>query len=448
MLESRPLLFYAFALDHVPAILDTHIYRCFSLLLQLCIDCRPNNVPVVIEHSCSCKGGQGICNHKIAFLYQAAHYSMLGLKTVPAIPSRTSLPQEWHKPRTAGVAPECSQEIQLRKPELKLNKGRKRSFDGVKSSLYNPISSNFPPKKFIDNFQREILCNFLETQFSSLFPSDASYIESKFGLVPNGSVISYQQKLATDYSHIKNIPQWRDFPDLPTRVISTLGYTTVLPTKESIYYAGEQITLEETRRIEKETRDQSDNPYWHDLRKKRITASKFKRVAARKKDYETLVAQLKKPVRQTEVMRYGLANEGSAAVTYAESKGVNVRRSGFVINPGCPHLGASPDYIVFDPNENDDPFGLMKAKCLQCLSVRIAKCLRLVNGELKLRKTHEYYYQIQGQLGLTGMQWCDLMVLCKDDWHIERIYFDEEFFNSMCSNLDKFYFDFFLCTLV
>ena len=177
--------------------------------------------------------------------------------------------------------------------------------------------------------------------------------------------------------------------------------------------------------------------------KKRITASKFKRVAARKKDYETLVAQLKKPVRQTEAMRYGLANEGSAAATYAESKGVNVRRSGFVINPGCPHLGASPDYIVFDPNENDDPFGLMKAKCLQCLSVRIAKCLRLVNGELKLRKTHEYYYQIQGQLGLTGMQWCDLMVLCKDDWHIERIYFDEEFFNSMCSNLDKFYFDFF-----
>ena len=89
-----------------------------------------------MEHSCSCKAGQGICNHKVAFLYQAVHYSMLGLKTVPVIPSKTSLPQEWHKPRTAGVAPECSQEIQLRKPELKLNRGKKRSFDGVKSSLY------------------------------------------------------------------------------------------------------------------------------------------------------------------------------------------------------------------------------------------------------------------------------------------------------------------------
>ena len=77
---------------------------------------------------------------------------MLGLKTVPVIPSKTSLPQKWHKPRTAGVAPECSQEIQLRKPELELNRGKKRSFDRVKSSLYNPIASDFPPKKFIANF--------------------------------------------------------------------------------------------------------------------------------------------------------------------------------------------------------------------------------------------------------------------------------------------------------
>ena len=164
MLESRPLLFYAFASD---AYHTGHPYLqvFFSFPLQLCLDCQPNNVPMVIEHSCSCKAGQGICNHKIAFLYQAAHDSMLGLKTVPVIPSKTSLPQEWHKPRTAGVAPECSQEIQLSKPELKLNKGRKRSFDGVKSSLYNPISSDFSPKKFIDNFQREIMCNFPETHF-------------------------------------------------------------------------------------------------------------------------------------------------------------------------------------------------------------------------------------------------------------------------------------------
>ena len=125
--------------------------------------------------------------------------------------------------------------------------------------------------------------------------------------------------------------------------------------------------------------------FWHDLRKKRITASKLQRVTAGKKDYETLVAQLKKPVRQTQAMRFGLTNEGNAAATYAQLKVVNVRRSGFVINPGCPHLGASPDYIVLDPCEDDDPFGLMEARCLQCLPVQNAKCLRRINGELKLK---------------------------------------------------------------
>ena len=104
-------------------------------------------------------------------------------------------------------------------------------------------------------------------------------------------------------------------------------------------------------------------------------------------------------------------------------------------------------FIVLDPCENDDPFGLMETRRLQCLPVQNAKCLRRINGELKLKKSHEYYYQIQGQLGLTGMQWSDLMVLCKDDYHIKRIYFDQEFFDSMCTNLNKFYFEFFLCTL-
>ena len=51
--------------------------------------------------------------------------------------------------------------------------------------------------------------------------------------------------------------------------------------------------MDECKQIEKQTRDQSDNPFWHDLRKKQITVSKFERVAAREKDYETLVAQLK-----------------------------------------------------------------------------------------------------------------------------------------------------------
>lgn len=89
----------------------------------MCLESISGNPPKVIQHFCSCKAGQGACNHKVALLYQAAHYSMLNLKTVPVIPSKTSVPQEWHKPRTAGVSTECSQDIHVRKPKFKSNIG-------------------------------------------------------------------------------------------------------------------------------------------------------------------------------------------------------------------------------------------------------------------------------------------------------------------------------------
>ena len=55
-----------------------------------------------------------------------------------------------------------------------------------------------------------------------------------------------------------------------------------------------------------------------------------------------------------------------------------------------------------------------------------------------------YFYQIQGQMGLTGAKWCDFMVYCDNDYHIERIYFDTNFFDNMKQKLDTFYFTYFL----
>jgi len=37
--------------------------------------------------------------------------------------------------------------------------------------------------------------------------------------------------------------------------------------------------------------------------------------------------------------------------------------------------------------------------------------LRSENDVLKLKSTCDYYYQIQGQLALSGLQWCDFVVL-------------------------------------
>ena len=102
---------------------------------------------------------------------------------------------------------------------------------------------------------------------------------------------------------------------------------------------------------------------------------------------------------------------------------------------------------MYDSN-HPKPFGLLEIKCPQCDSSQNAKCLKTVNGQLKLKKGHEYYYQVQGQLGITGLRWCDFMVFCKDDWHIETIDFDQDFFNDMYVKLSLFFSCFFLPSII
>ena len=45
------------------------------------------------------------------------------------------------------------------------------------------------------------------------------------------------------------------------------------------------------------------------------------------------------------------------------------------------------------------------------------------DGGKFLNRNHDYFYQVMGQLCLTGASWCDFMVWCPEDHFVERIYF-------------------------
>uniref|UniRef100_A0A0E9RCF5 Uncharacterized protein n=1 Tax=Anguilla anguilla TaxID=7936 RepID=A0A0E9RCF5_ANGAN len=42
------------------------------------------------------------------------------------------------------------------------------------------------------------------------------------------------------------------------------------------------------------------------------------------------------------------------------------------------------------------------------------------------------------------MMWCDFFVHCTNDYHLERIHFDAEKWESMKTKLDIFFFEYFL----
>ena len=45
------------------------------------------------------------------------------------------------------------------------------------------------------------------------------------------------------------------------------------------------------------------------------------------------------------------------------------------------------------------------------------------DGTLSINRNGEHFIQIMGQLGLSRLKWCDYLVWCENDFHLERIYF-------------------------
>ena len=148
-------------------------------------------------------------------------------------------------------------------------------------------------------------------------------------------------------------------------------------------------------------------------------------------------------------IRYGISNEAKAANKYAEymtgiGHDVQVLECGLVVSSTMPWLAASPDRKVIDKIFG---FGLVEIKCpysLRHLTPEEACAdpsfyCQLVNGKPELKKDHPYYYQVQGQMGLAGLKWCDFVVFFQKGLIVQRIKFDEPFWKSMITKLTNFY---------
>ena len=59
-------------------------------------------------------------------------------------------------------------------------------------------------------------------------------------------------------------------------------------------------------------------------------------------------------------------------------------------------------------------------------------------GELHLSKSHEYYYQVQGQLSVCEKDYCDFVCWTPKGIHVERITQDPEHFKPTKTALDSF----------
>lgn len=85
---------------------------------------------------------------------------------------------------------------------------------------------------------------------------------------------------------------------------------------------------------------------------------------------------------------------------------------------------------------DDTSYGLLEIMCPEQYSFTDCQYLsKHSGGTYNLKSNHEYYYQIIGQMGPTGMLWCAFFVKCNNDSHLERIYFDAEMWKNMKTRL-------------
>lgn len=145
---------------------------------------------------------------------------------------------------------------------------------------------------------------------------------------------------------------------------------------------------------------------WFEARLGRATASRFKDVmltiksgeAAGRKNYRAeLIAERLTGVRDegytTAAMQWGIDNEPLARLRYELLTGNSVEECGFFAHSSL-MAGASPDGLIYDD-------GLIEIKCPNTAThIETLKSKKL---------PYQYYWQVMGQMWITGRKWCDFV---------------------------------------
>lgn len=195
---------------------------------------------------------------------------------------------------------------------------------------------------------------------------------------------------------------------------------------------------------------QSRSTHWHTEREKRITASQFGDIVKQQAPvYKKFLRTISSGTQGTTChMRAGLQNEAVAlkckkVKQKAEVFGVNI-----CVNPCLPMLGASPDGLVWD--EDIQEYGLVEVKTVsQATDVGLTifhevmgrRFVEFIHADKSVDKRHNHYCQVTGQLALTGLEWCNLVVDWAKHCWVTRVPFDEALWvNAMMPHLTDFFF--------
>lgn len=233
---------------------------------------------------------------------------------------------------------------------------------------------------------------------------------------------------------------------------------------------GMKLSYSHAAALEAATRAQSASELWVVLHNGRLTSSRFGEILKRRAttDPTRLVIDImgySGPLEHLPpAIRWGKENEAKARLCYLEDRqaageDMIVQPTGLHLLPDKSFLGASSDGKILCKSIDTCCYGCLEIKCpysikgtvtIELTPYEIAEQFpeffmkKGSDGLLHLPVDHGYYTQVQGEMAILGVEWCDFVVYSNGMVIVDRILADADYWENLEEKLEQFY----LCHVV
>lgn len=353
----------------------------------------------IIETQCECGAGMGPnghCKHICCTLYASFKFATTG--TVKLHETCTEKLQTFHQTKKFIWSP------------LKASKLNLQGADEFTNVDFDPRPQQFRQSAGYNDYFRNVCLNFPGVSKMPIFQL----------FIPANA-----QAVAHDHDYLRLTPE--------DNFLEALCVT--------------KISKEERQQIERRTLGQDRNPLWSEERTKRLPSSMFgkicKAMASDKVDRKKLARSLVEVIKvKAPALEHGKNYEHMAISAYMSVTNHDVKKCGIVVSTAKPFIACSPDGIINDSYlvEVKCPFS---AKDKPISNVTIPYLKSGSPAGYHLEETHDYYYQVQGQMYCTGAEKCDFIVYTITDMKFFQIERNDQFIVNMVKTLEKFFHEYF-----
>ena len=412
----------------------------------------------VVGGACNCVAGKGeACSHVAALLFYPDDLTSHAITTLPSDSTVTDRPQQWHKPPKRNVDPKPISAITFHQDSY--GKVRKEACKQEQKESSTPGDTALKT---------------LVTTIQASYPTSGL---SQFWITP-----SSEQPVDADQPMVD--PVYEGLMSLTQKLIIFDGFDTSLPQSaiecEGIHtqseylkeacreYEKEQV-IDDTLSafIEQNTKGQSECQLWKMLHNGRITSSVVGEIMHRR-DSTNASGILRRIMGYTQMtgmpsaIRWGKEKESVARDAYIAKmrnqghKDLHCQMTGLTLLPYHSYLGASSDGVILNHRYHREK-GVLEIKCPYSIEKNPIYNLPLIEiarafsqqffleeiesqNRLKLKRSSNYYYQVQAEMAIMGCKWCHFVVWTEVDIFVEEIAFDERLWSDIVfPKLQSFY---------